>query len=146
MQLFDGLSPPLRWTSRTSSLSQQGPIVLMVCGKPASPPSPSPSTGATGCWRLWSASPWHWSGESSLPSCPSCTSGPWCRASRATWSRSTASAACTPSVCTPSVTRCLRPWAGASAASESARPRRCSGRQTGGGKKNWGWGGGGSWS
>lgn len=38
-----------RWTSRTSLQSLREHTALTACGKLASPPSPSPSTGATGC-------------------------------------------------------------------------------------------------
>lgn len=113
-----------RWILRTWLLSRRAPTASTLCGKAATLHSQSLSTGAIGFWRYWWAYHWHWSGASSSPFFPSCTSGQLCHVWRAAWSRSTVSARSTPSVCTPSVTRCTRLSGRSSATSGSPPPPR----------------------
>lgn len=85
-------------------------------GSSATPPSLSPSTGATVSCQPSLASLWLCSGASCLPASPSATSGRWCPASRAASSSPSASVASTPCASRPSAIPSLKPWARSSAA------------------------------
>lgn len=103
--------------------------VWTECGKPATPPSPSPSTGATAYFLPSLGSRLHCCGDSASPASLSATSGQSCLASRATWLKPSAWVESTHSASTHSATPSLRLWEKYSAAYEWRFVRRCSGHK-----------------
>ena len=108
---YNGLSDsPCRWTLRMWSLSLMGLTVWMGCGKPVTPPSLCPNTGATASYQPFWGSQWLCWGASYSLAFPSATSGPLCHALKAVWSSPSVWAVSTPWPSTPSVTPCSKPW------------------------------------